>query len=97
MSVVEGRADIKDLLLESIQPELGASSDLRGGGWSILWREEGADRWSWFIRKKVGIKSEKPTKASATGLGYGLQPSALGGRADAALTMAISAFDPKRT
>jgi len=32
-----------------------------GRGWSNLWRDEGADRWAWFIRKKFGIKSEKPT------------------------------------
>src|SRR6202051_4740578 len=61
MSVVEGRADIEDLLLESTSTGTRASSDLRGGGWSILWREEDADRLAWFIRKKFGIKSEKPT------------------------------------
>jgi len=34
-----------------LQPELGASSDFGVGGGSILWREEDADRWAWFLRK----------------------------------------------
>jgi hypothetical protein len=51
-NTIEGRADIEDLLLEVyFKPEPGASSDFWGGGWSILWREEDADRWSWFIPK----------------------------------------------
>ena len=32
-----------------------------GGGRSNLGRDEEADRWAWFIRKKFGIQSEKPT------------------------------------
>src|ERR1700675_4247783 len=61
MSVVEEEQTSKICCLSLLQPELGASSDLRGGGWSILWREEDADRWAWFIRKISGCQSEKPT------------------------------------
>ncbi len=32
----------------------------RGGGWSILWREEDADRWSSFIRKILEINRKSP-------------------------------------
>ena len=47
--------------LRSTSTGIGRVVRLSGWGWSILCREEDADRWSWFIRKKFGIKSEKPT------------------------------------
>jgi hypothetical protein len=31
-----------------------------GWGWSILWRDEDADRWASFIRKKFGINPKSP-------------------------------------
>jgi len=38
-------------------------------GWSNLWVSLPADRWAWFIRKKFGIKSEKPNDTEATAAG----------------------------
>jgi hypothetical protein len=55
VSLVERRADIEIRCSNLLQPELG-----RG-----LAREWHANRWAWFIRKKVRIKSKKPTDGAA--------------------------------
>src|SRR5258705_12693335 len=47
-----------------IQTTRDFRSDLGVGGWSTLWRDEDADRWSSFARKNFGNKSEKPTCVS---------------------------------
>ncbi len=46
-------------LVDMIQTTRDFRSDLGGGGWSILWRNEDADRWAWFIRKIFGFKKKK--------------------------------------
>ena len=61
------------------------------GGWSILWREEDADRWSWFIRKIFSFfKGKNPLGR------FGVCPLLMEER-----TLRIrglgSAFDPERT
>src|SRR5258708_749736 len=33
-----------------------------GRGWSILWRDEDADRWASFIRKKFGMNTKSPLR-----------------------------------
>ena len=33
-------------------------SDLGGARWSILWRNEDVDRWSWFTRKKLELNTK---------------------------------------
>jgi hypothetical protein len=71
MSVVEGRADIKDLPLEIYFNRNCASSDLRGGGWSILWREEDADRWAWFIPKIFDFFTRKSPLAASVNVRCG--------------------------
>ena len=46
-------------LVDMIQTTRDFRSDLGGGGWSILWREEDADRWAWFVRKILEFLKEK--------------------------------------
>jgi hypothetical protein len=46
-------------LVEMIQTTRDFRSDLGGGGWSILWRNEDADRWGSFTRKNSGFKKNK--------------------------------------
>jgi hypothetical protein len=41
-----------------------------GRGWSNLWRDEGADRWSSFIRKKFGINPKSPLVSYVTPKGF---------------------------
>jgi hypothetical protein len=43
-------------LVDMIQTTRDFRSDLGGGGWSILWRNEDADRW--FIRKKLEFNTK---------------------------------------
>ena len=52
-------------LVDMIQTTRDFRSDLGGGGWSILWRNEDADRWASFIRKKFGMNTKSPPKLSA--------------------------------
>ncbi len=47
-----------------------------GWGWSILWREEDADRWDWFTRKKPELNTKSRfgfwcPLDSPTGVGVG--------------------------
>src|SRR5260370_41464401 len=59
MSVVEGRADIKICCVRSTSTGTRRVVRPSGGGWSILWREEDADRWAWFIGKKFAFFRRK--------------------------------------
>ncbi len=43
---------------DMIQTTRDFRSDLGGGGWSILWRNEDADRWASFIRKKLELNTK---------------------------------------
>ena len=45
-------------LVDMIQTTRDFRPDLGGGGWSILWRNEDADRWSWFIRANPELNTK---------------------------------------
>jgi hypothetical protein len=91
MSAVEGRADIKDLLLEVyFKPELGASSDLRGGGGQFSGAKRMRTGGPGSYPKSSIFSQEKPT------CGFGECPLWMEER-----TLSIggsrSAFDPTRS
>src|SRR4051794_17537751 len=104
MSVVEGRADIKHLLLGDCFDRDQSRRQPWGGGWSILWREGDADR-AWFVRKlKMKIRKTHCVRVSALALaqsGRGrwsiLWNCPVDGRADLEHSRVTSAFDPFRT
>jgi hypothetical protein len=45
-------------LVDMIQTTRDFRSDLGGGGWSILWRNEDADRWASSLSKKLKLNTK---------------------------------------